>query len=61
MPKLPIFDHRQIVGYASTAKQAEKIVKGLLQTIPKGWRVSVKLRDTAIVNLPVGWIYSVHP
>ena len=61
MPKLPIFDNRQIVGYASTEKQAEKIVKGLLQTIPKGWRVSVKMRDTAIINLPAGWVYSVHP
>lgn len=61
MTKLPIFDNRQIVGYASTAKQTEKIVRGLLQTIPIGWRVSVKMRDTAIIHLPAGWVYSVHP
>lgn len=61
MSKMPIYDHRVIVGYASSSKQAEKIVKGLLQTMPKGWRVSVKQRNTALIDLPAGWVYSVHP
>lgn len=58
---LPIYDNRFIVGHAKTAKQAQKIVSSLLQHIPKGWKVSVRLRDTSIVDLPVGWVYSVHP
>lgn len=59
--KLPIFDHRTVIGYASTPKQAQSIVKGLLQTIPKGWKVTVKRRNTDIVELPDGWVYSIHP
>ena len=58
---LPIYDNRTIVGYASTSKQAQKIVAKLLQNIPKGWKVSVKARDTSIIDLPAGWVYSVHP
>lgn len=57
----PIFDNRTIIGYAKTAKQAERIVKSLLQTVPLGWKVTVRARNTDIVNLPAGWIYSVHP
>lgn len=57
----PIFDNRMIVGYASTAKQAARVVRGLLQTIPHGWRVTARLRDTSIIDLPEGWVYSVHP
>lgn len=58
---LPIYDNRLIVGYAKTAKQAQKIVSSLLQHTPRGWKVSVRLRDTSIVELPSGWVYSVHP
>lgn len=57
----PIYDHRQIIGYATTAKQAQKIVRNLLQTIPAGWKVTIKQRDTSIIELPAGWVYSVHP
>ena len=59
--KLPIYNHREIVGYATTAKQATRIVRGLLQTIPRGWRVTARLRDTELTGLPAGWIYSIHP
>jgi hypothetical protein len=57
----PIFDHRTIVGYAKSPKQAKKIIEGLLQTIPKGWKVTVMERNTSIVDLPASWVYSVHP
>jgi uncharacterized protein YbdZ (MbtH family) len=57
----PIYDHRMIVGYASTAKQAQKAVSKLLQSIPKGWKISCRMRDTSIIDLPAGWVYSVHP
>lgn len=57
----PIYDHRTIVGYALSIKQAEKTVRNLLQTIPKGWKVDVKVRDTSIVDLPAGFVYSIHP
>lgn len=57
----PIYDHRQIVGYAATAKAAQRIVAGLLQSVPAGWTITVRERDTDLIPLPAGWIFSVHP
>jgi hypothetical protein len=57
----PIYDNRLVVGYAKTKSQAEKVVFNLLQTIPKGWRVTAQMRNVEIIDLPVGWVYSVHP
>lgn len=59
--KQPIYDHRRIVGYATTPKQAERLLRGMLQHIPEGWRITVRERDTSIIDLPPGFIYSVHP
>jgi len=59
--KMPIWNHRELVGYASTAKQAARIVRDKLQTIPAGWRVTVRPRDIELIPLPAGWIYSIHP
>jgi hypothetical protein len=58
---IPIFDHRNIVGHAKTKKQAERVLRDLLQHIPIGWRITVRERDTSIIHLPAGWVYSVHP
>jgi len=57
----PIFDHQTIVGYAKTSQQAQKFLKGLLQNIPKGWVIDVRQRDTSIIDLPAGFVYSIHP
>ncbi len=57
----PIFDHRIIVGYAKTSQQAQKVLKGLLQNIPKGWVIDVRQRDISIIDLPAGFVYSIHP
>ncbi len=57
----PIFDHRTIIGYAKSSKQAQKIIVGLYQSIPRGWKVSVVERDTSIIDLPSGFIFSIHP
>jgi hypothetical protein len=57
----PIFDNRTIIGYAKNRASATRIVKSKLQNIPKGWIVDVQQRDTSIIELPAGWIYSVHP
>jgi len=59
--KTPIYDHRAIVGYASTPKTAEKLLRDMLQHIPTGWKITVGVRDTSIIDLPPGFIYSVHP
>jgi len=58
---VPIWDHRTAIGSAATAAQAARVVRSRLQTIPPGWAVSVRARDTAIIDLPAGWVYSVHP
>jgi hypothetical protein len=57
----PIYNNREILGYAKNATQAKKILKKTLQHIPKNWVISVRLRDTSLINLPEGFIYSVHP
>jgi hypothetical protein len=57
----PIFDHRRIIGYATTKTQAARTVRQLLQTIPPGWKVTVRQRNTDLIDLPAGWIYSIHP
>jgi hypothetical protein len=59
--QLPIYDNRIIVGHATTEKRAKKILSDKLQSIPKGWKISVRLRNTALIDLPEGWVYSVHP
>lgn len=58
---IPIFDNRAIVGYARNCKHAQRILKVLLQNVPSGWTIDVKERDVSIVDLPPGFIYSVHP
>ena len=57
---MPIWNHRQLVGHANTAKQARRILARLIDT-PAGWKITVRQRDTDLINLPAGWIYSVHP
>lgn len=57
----PIYDHRRLVGYAKTSKQAERVLRKMLQHIPPGWKISVKERDCSVVDLPPGFVYSVHP
>lgn len=57
----PIFNHRTIVGYAKTPQQAQKVLKELLENIPKGWVIDVQQRDTSIIDLPAGFVYSIHP
>ena len=57
----PIFDNRMIVGYAKTAAQASRIARQLHQTIPAGWKVTTRLRNTELIPLPEGWVYSIHP
>ena len=59
--EIPIWDHRTVIGSAATAAQAARVVRSRLQTIPAGWTVSVRARDTSIVQLPAGWVYIVHP
>ena len=56
----PIFNHRELLGYARTKKQAEKIVRNLVN-VNNGWKVTVSDRDTRIIDLPEGYVYSIHP
>jgi hypothetical protein len=61
--KKPIFNHREIVGYASSAKQAERIIRSKLQAIPDCFQVIVKERSELMremLNSPEGFIYSVR-
>ena len=58
---LPIWDNRQLIGHAASAQAAQRIVRGLLQTIPPGWKITVRERDTTLIDLPAGFVFSVHP
>lgn len=58
--KHPIYDWRNVVGYASTAKQAQRIVEKALNVAP-GFCVKVWMRSDdmcEIAKLPKGWVYS---
>lgn len=60
--KLPIFNNRAIVGYASSESQAIKILQRTI-TVSEGlnlkvWRRSADMQS--ILQLPDGYVYSVH-
>ena len=59
--KQPMWNHRELIGYARNEKQAERIIRSKMQNIIKGWKVAIRLRDTEIIDLPAGFVFSVHP
>ena len=59
--KLPIYSYRELIGYASSIKQAERVIKKLI-TIDKRMTLNVWIRTdiiTEIYDLPKGYVYSV--
>lgn len=60
--KKPIFNHREIIGYATNEKQAEKVIRSKLQAIPDCFQVIVKKRSELMqemLNSSEGFIYSI--
>lgn len=60
--KYPIYDWRNVIGFASTKAQAERIVTKSLQHIPEGFKITCWLRSDdmcEISKLPKGWVYSI--
>ena len=60
--KKPIFNHREIIGYASNPKQAERIIRSKLSAIPDSFQVIIKERSELMremLNSPEGFIYSI--
>lgn len=60
--KKPIFNHREIIGYASNQKQAERIIRSKLSVIPDTFQVIIKERSELMremLNSPEGFIYSI--
>jgi hypothetical protein len=53
-----IYNHREIIGYARTTKQAERIIKRTMQ-ITKGFKVRVWDRNTELTGLPAGFVFDV--
>jgi len=56
---LPVYDHRLIIGYAKSAQAAQRLARQAHQGIPSGFQVVARRRDTSIIDLPEGWIYSI--
>ena len=59
--KYPIFNYREMIGVASNAKQAEKLIRRCVD-VPKGSKLEVWMRKehvADILGLPVGWVYSI--
>jgi hypothetical protein len=54
----PIFDNRSIIGYASTITGAAKQIRKLID-IDKRAKLHVWIRDTSIIDLPPGFVYSI--
>ena len=60
--KKPIFNYRTIVGYASNAEQAKRVIKKQLQAIPDNFDVIVEERSELMremLNSPLGYVYSI--
>lgn len=60
----PVWNNRELVGYAKSEKSAEKLIRSKLQTVPKGWKITAKTRDSFMVEfcgLSAGFVYSIHP
>lgn len=58
---IPIWDHRHKIGEAKSEEHAKRKIAGILQNIPSGWKITVRERDTNLINLPAGYIFSIHP
>ena len=58
---IPVWDNRQLIGHAYDITSARRVVSKLLQNIPTGWKITVRERNTEIINLPAGFVFSVHP
>jgi len=59
--KIPVADNRTIIGYASTAKQAEVLVRQTI-SIPRNFQITVFKRPLVmqeILGLPLAWVYSI--
>ena len=59
--KYPIYNWREVVGYASNAKQAKRIVEKAINVMP-GFEVTVWMRSDdmcEIAKLPKGFVYSI--
>lgn len=56
---LPVYDHRLIIGYAKSAQAAQRLARQAHQGTPSGFQVVARRRDTSIIDLPEGWIYSI--
>jgi hypothetical protein len=60
MKKLPIYNWRELIGYASSVQEAKKIVCQKIN-IPNGFTVDVWERPIEyqeILKLPAGYVYS---
>ena len=56
--KYPIFDHRTVVGYASTLKGAAQKIKSIVH-VDKRAKMHVWQRDTSIIDLPAGFVFAI--
>lgn len=56
--KTPIFDNRTIVGYASSIESAKRVIKKLIHVDARA-KLHVFLRNTEIIDLPAGFVYSI--
>jgi hypothetical protein len=60
MKKLPIYNWRELIGYASSVEEAKKIIRQKID-IPKGFTFNVWERPIEyqeILKLPAGYVYS---
>lgn len=56
---MPIWNNREKVGEAATAQAARRKLRKILDIKP-GFVLHVWQRQTDIVNLPSGWVYSIE-
>ena len=56
--KYPIFDHRAVIGHASTLKGAARQIKSIAH-VDEHAKLHVWQRDTSIIDLPAGFVFAI--
>lgn len=56
--RYPIFNHREVIGYASNLKGAVRCIERCIDVSPRA-RLRVWMRNTDLIDLPAGFVYSI--
>jgi hypothetical protein len=56
--KMPIYDHRTVVGFARSLDHAAKVIRRTIH-VDRRARLHVWKRNASLVDLPPGFVFSI--